>query len=87
MTAEVSRLPTANEAPLTKARRLRDEARDSAIEVAEMLCAEVSTLVERCGDASALDTLPEGLRDAFRKLAIELDSRNQSILQIMGPTR
>lgn len=87
MTAEVSRLPIRNEQPLTKARRLRDEARDASIEVAEMLSAEVAALADRCAEASKLDTMPGGLRDAFRKLAMSLESQQTTITQIMGNAR
>lgn len=87
MTAEVSRLPTRNETPLARARRLRDESRDSAIEVAEMLSGEVALLADRCAEASGLDTLPGGLRDAFRKIAMELESRNTTLGQIMAGGR
>ncbi len=87
MTAEVSQLRPKNEAPISKARRLRDEARDAAIDVAEMLSAEVATLADRCAEASKLGTMPAGLADAFRKLAMELESRNGSIGGIMGSAR
>jgi hypothetical protein len=87
VSAEISRLRIAGEAPLTKARRLRDEARDSTIEVSEMLSAEIATLADRCAEAAKLDTMPGGLRDAFRKVAMELESRNTSIGGIMGAVR
>jgi hypothetical protein len=87
MTAEVSRLPGRNEAPMSRARRLRDEARDTVLEVAELLSGEVATLASRCAELSEIDTLPAGMRDAFRKLAMELESRNQSLAQIMGGSR
>ena len=87
MTAELARLPSRNETPLTRARRLRDEACDSAMEVAELLSGEIGTLAGRCSELSNIDTLPGGLRDAFRKLAMELESRNLTLSQIMGGAR
>jgi hypothetical protein len=87
MSAEIARLRTPNEQPLARARRLRDEARDGAIEVAEMLSAEVSVLADRCAEASRLDTMPAGLRDAWRKVAMSLESQQTTINQILGNTR
>lgn len=81
---EVRSLRAAEEAPLAKARRLRDEARDTALEVAEMLSGEAALLADRCAEASRLDTMPAGLADAYRKLAMEIESRTQSIAQIMA---
>lgn len=87
MTASISRLPDRNESPLTRARRQRDEARDSALEAAEGLSAEVALVADRCAELSNIDTLPAGMRDAFRKLAMEIESRLTSLNQILGAIR
>lgn len=87
MTATVTRMNERGEAPLTRARRLRDESLDAALSAAEMLSNEAAVLAARCGEASQIDSFPAGIRDALKKLGMELESRNQSLKAIMGTGR
>lgn len=85
MTAEVRTLRTPNEQPLARARRLRDEARDGAIEVAEMLSAEVSVLADRCAEASRLDTMPAGEETPLqRRWRLRDEGRARAVQVILG---
>lgn len=87
MTAEIKAFPTRSSDALTAARALRDEARDAAISLAEQLVEDASKLSERLAEASKIDTMPAGIRDALLKLSMELTSRVTSANQIAGNFR
>lgn len=81
---EVKPFPIRSGDALAVARSLRDEARDAAITLAEQLVNDASKLSERMAEASKIDTMPAGIRDALRKLSMELTSRVTSAHQIAG---
>lgn len=70
------------ESPIERIRRLEAEARRESLAEKDDLIADLARVANRCAEFAALESLPAGLRDAFRQIGTGIETGVQTAQSI-----